>query len=55
MLDAGQAILLIDGVDEVPEGDRREAALKFIQDYARLYDKSLIIVASRPGARQSPV
>ena len=50
MLDAGQAILLIDGVDEVPEGDRREAALKFIQDYARLYDKSLIIVASRPGA-----
>jgi hypothetical protein len=50
LLQNGQAMLLIDGVDEVPEGTRREAALRFILDYAKLYEQSLIIVASRPGA-----
>ena len=46
----GRAMLLIDGVDEVPEGAQREAALNGIRDYAHIYDKCLLIVASRPAA-----
>jgi hypothetical protein len=38
-LSQGRAILLIDGVDEVPEGAQRQAALNGISEYSNTYDK----------------
>ena len=50
LLQNGEAILLIDGIDEVPEGSQRNAALNSLRDYVTLYSNCLFIVASRPGA-----
>lgn len=48
LLNAGDALLLIDGLDEVPEGSARESVLDGIEQYVQLYDKCTVIVASRP-------
>ena len=48
-------MLLIDGIDEVPEGEQREAALNSLKEYVGLYDKCMFIVASRPGAYDKAV
>jgi hypothetical protein len=50
LLDRGQALLLIDGLDEVPEGAARESVLNSIKQYVSLYDECPVIVASRPKA-----
>ena len=50
LLGLGNAILLIDGVDEVPEGTLRNGVLNNIKEYIQLYDKCTFIVASRLNA-----
>ena len=44
------ALLLFDGVDEVPVGEQRRAALKQIGDWATQFPDAQIVVTSRPGA-----
>lgn len=46
-LESGNAILLVDGFDEVKSEDRDEV-LNWIEDQARLYPKIRIVVTSRP-------
>lgn len=48
-LEAGQALLLIDGIDEVPVAARRQLN-NDLKRYAVAYPKTLIIVTSRPAA-----
>ena len=50
LLSSGKALLLIDGLDEVPEGAARESVLNSIKQYVSLYDECPVIVASRPKA-----
>lgn len=45
-----RAIIMFDGVDEIPEGDARNKALQTIASYAKEHEHIPIIVASRPGA-----
>ncbi len=44
------ALLLIDGVDEVPAGPARQAALSTIQTWAKRFPGAQMVVTSRPGA-----
>ena len=47
----GGAILLLDGIDEVPEANRRRAHLKLaIERFARDFEHCRIVVTSRPYA-----
>ncbi|MBL4829765.1 MAG: hypothetical protein JKY55_07760 [Aliivibrio sp.] len=46
----GRPVLLFDGVDEVPEGERRNNILKQIKEYSDQYPKIPIIVSTRPYA-----
>ncbi|MAT95609.1 MAG: hypothetical protein CL608_00455 [Anaerolineaceae bacterium] len=49
----GQAILLLDGLDEVPEADKRRAQIKQVVDaFAYKYRNSRIVVTSRTYAYQ---
>jgi nicotinamide riboside kinase len=48
LLQNGDALLLLDGVDEVPEGAARDAALAGIEEYVRQYEHCPVIVTSRP-------
>ncbi len=48
-LDAGHALLLIDGIDEVPEAARRRLH-NDLNQYAIAYPKTLVIVTTRPAA-----
>ena len=50
LLSRGEALLLIDGLDEVPEGAAQESVLNSIKQYVSLYDECPMIVASRPKA-----
>ena len=50
LLSQGEALLLIDGVDEVPEGPHRDGVLHNIVEYVKLYNRCPVIVASRPNA-----
>ena len=44
------ALLLFDGVDEVPVGEPRRAALEKIRQWATRFPNAQIVVTSRPGA-----
>jgi NACHT domain len=44
------ALLLFDGVDEVPVGQPRRATLERIEQWAILFPEAQIVVTSRPGA-----
>ncbi|WP_066362142.1 NACHT domain-containing protein [Herbidospora mongoliensis] len=48
-LRAGNAILLIDGVDELPEGRRRDAHT-WVQELIHAFPRARYVVTSRPGA-----
>jgi hypothetical protein len=48
-LENGRAVLLIDGVDELPAG-KREAFLERLQSLLRLYPRARYLVTSRPAA-----
>ena len=43
-------LLLIDGVDEVPAGPARQAALSTIETWTKRFPGAQIVVTSRPGA-----
>ena len=43
-------IVLMDGLDEAPERERRERMSRILESIARTYAKSSIVVTSRPGA-----
>ena len=49
LLDAGRALLLVDGVDELP-GGRRRAVRDWLAGLAAAYPKARILVTSRPAA-----
>ncbi|MFJ3304790.1 NACHT domain-containing protein [Streptomyces sp. NPDC086549] len=49
VLDAGRAVLLIDGLDEVTQ-DKREKARRWLSDLLRMYPKSRCISTVRPLA-----
>tara|TARA_R110000868_G_scaffold32781_1_gene119530 strand:- start:1198 stop:4083 length:2886 start_codon:yes stop_codon:yes gene_type:complete len=48
-LNSGQAILLVDGLDELPE-NKRNSARKWLKELAEVYANATIIVTSRPPA-----
>ncbi|MFB8271003.1 NACHT domain-containing protein [Streptomyces sp. NPDC055955] len=50
-LRTGQALVLIDGVDELPES-RREEAKRWLQDLVSIYPQCRYIVTSRPAAAE---
>ena len=45
----GRAFVLVDGVDEVPEAQRREV-LQWLRDLTDLFPQSRYVVTTRPGA-----
>ncbi|WP_081615732.1 NACHT domain-containing protein [Kocuria sp. UCD-OTCP] len=49
ILESGQAILLIDGVDEIPEKQRAEAK-QWLRELVRMYPGCKYVVTSRPPA-----
>ncbi|WUA29809.1 NACHT domain-containing protein [Streptomyces canus] len=49
VLDAGRAVLLVDGLDEVTQ-DKRESARRWLSDLLRMYPKSRCIATVRPLA-----
>jgi hypothetical protein len=49
LLKDGRALLLLDGIDEVPDGERADV-WKSIEDYFTTYSNTLFIVSSRPDA-----
>lgn len=46
----GQAIVLVDGLDEVPEGGIRARAIEWLNDIILHYPKARYVVTSRPAA-----
>jgi hypothetical protein len=46
----GQALLLIDGLDELKEGKSRDAALQWLRDLIDDFPECKYVVTSRPGA-----
>ncbi|MEU4210082.1 NACHT domain-containing protein [Streptomyces sp. NPDC026206] len=48
-LDEGTALLLIDGVDEVPEADRRRT-LQWVKDLLAAYPEARYVITTRPSA-----
>ena len=50
LLREGRALVLVDGVDELPEGPRREAAKEWLTDLAHTYPNARYVVTSRPAA-----
>lgn len=51
-LRSGRAIVLVDGVDELP-ADRREEARSWLNDLVLTFRRSRFVVTSRPGATSS--
>jgi len=45
-----KALLIFDGIDEVPVGRKRDQVLKRIADYAKRFPKAQVLVTSRPEA-----
>ncbi|MFI0774142.1 NACHT domain-containing protein [Streptomyces sp. NPDC021212] len=49
VLSSGRGLILIDGIDEVPEGEREEAR-RWLQDLLAAYPKNRWLITSRPSA-----
>jgi energy-coupling factor transporter ATP-binding protein EcfA2 len=49
-LSEGQAVVLVDGLDEVPEGSIRARAIEWLDDIILHYPKARYVVTSRPAA-----
>ncbi|GAA2606914.1 NACHT domain-containing protein [Streptomyces axinellae] len=49
VLDAGRGVLLIDGIDEVPE-EERERTRRWLRDLLAAFSGNLLLVTSRPSA-----
>ncbi len=54
-LETGAAIVLLDGLDETPRTDQREAMARLLEAAARSYDKSHFVVTTRPAAYEGKV
>jgi hypothetical protein len=54
-LDAGEALLLLDGLDEAPDRVAREAAVRLIEQVAAAWPNTQMVVTSRPAAFQGRV
>lgn len=52
-LDAGQCLILLDGLDEVAQRDDRAAVAAWVEDQHRRYPKDQFVITSRPGGYQS--
>ncbi|MBF9073521.1 NACHT domain-containing protein [Streptacidiphilus fuscans] len=52
VLRAGRGLLLVDGVDEIPE-NRREGAREWLSELLRLYPGTAAVVTARPSAVRS--
>lgn len=50
LLRQGKALVLVDGVDELPEGSRRNEAKEWLAELAETYPKARYVVTSRPAA-----
>jgi hypothetical protein len=50
LLREGRALLLVDGVDELREGVRRDAARDWLRDLVAAFPKARYVVTSRPAA-----
>ena len=50
LLLSGDALVLIDGIDELPDDQSREAAQDWIEDLTNEFPKSTFVVTSRPAA-----
>ncbi|HEX6468085.1 MAG TPA: NACHT domain-containing protein [Streptosporangiaceae bacterium] len=50
LLRDGRALVLVDGVDELREGVRREAARDWLRELATAFPKARYVVTSRPAA-----
>jgi hypothetical protein len=50
-LRSGRALVLVDGVDEVPESDRGEAR-RWLEDLAATFPDAIYVVTSRPAAAE---
>lgn len=46
----GEALVMFDGFDEVPEGEKRQAVSRWLARQMEAYPKSTFIVSSRPAA-----
>lgn len=53
-LQKGRAIVLLDGLDEVPSRDLRGRVRDAVEDFARTYDRARIIVTCRTFSYQDP-
>lgn len=49
---AGRALILLDGVDEVPDGPQRISLLDKIKQLIQLNPETVFVVSSRPGAAE---
>lgn len=50
VVDAGRALLLLDGVDEVPDDNRRVTLLDEIYELVKQNPQTLFVISARPGA-----
>ncbi len=50
VVDAGRALVLLDGVDEVPDDNRRVTLLENIYELVKQNPQTLFVISSRPGA-----
>jgi len=49
-LESGSAMVLLDGLDEVPSEDQRKSVAAIVEKAARAYDKCRFVLTSRPRA-----
>lgn len=49
-LDAGRVIVMLDGLDEAPNRDRREETARFFENVVKAYGKCRFVVTTRPRA-----
>ena len=49
LLREGKALVLVDGLDELPEGRKREEAREWLDELASNYEKARYVITSRPA------
>ena len=49
-LRSGRALVLVDGVDELPAGEQREKVVTWLQDLIQLFPNARYVITARPAA-----